>query len=366
MQPPAYYLLAAPFYHLGDGASLPVRLLLVRMLSVILAAVATACAYLFVRELIPGSRWPARAGALALALQPIFMFNESGVNSDALVVAVAAAVALVVARAWRRGLTTSHALALGALTGVGVLSKVNFLLLLPSIALAVCALWWGAGAGARRAAALRLAGAAAVALALLGLYVLVDDVAWHRTTTFRQAAYSVQGGGVGRLLSHVWQFFLPALPSMQLRLTNGGAPPVWDELVKGSTSRLGWWNDYGLPSGWATLALLLVALVALGAARWLLPRVRRRPGPPLVAAGCALAFLGALVVADYQYGLGTGASGIEGRYIFPLAPLWAVTVGACVAGVPARRRPLVTGVLASAFVLYTVVALATTVQRYYL
>lgn len=368
-QPPAYYLLAAAAYGAGEGSSLPTRLLLARLVSVMLTAVAVACAYLLVRELITGSRWPARAGALALAFQPVFLFNQAAVNPDALVVAVAAAIALVLARAWRRGLTVGRALALGALTGIGVVTKANFLLLLPAIAFAAGALWWGVvrtgPAGTGRRAALWLTSAATLALACVGAYALVNDRVWERGLTFRQAAFSAGGGDLGRLLSHAWQIFLPPLPSMQFRITDG-MPVAWTTLVEGATVRFGWWNDFGLARGWELLGLLVIAVVALGAARWLLPRARRRPRPALVAAGCVVLFLSALVAADYRYALGTGASSLEGRYVFPLIPLWALTVGASVASAPPRWRPAATAALTTVFVGYTVVAIFAMVARYYL
>jgi hypothetical protein len=43
-----------------------------------------------------------------------------------------------------------------------------------------------------------------------------------------------------------------------------------------------------------------------------------------------------------------------------------VLVGCCVAAAPSRWRPALAGLLASAFVAHTVIALAATVSRYYL
>jgi 4-amino-4-deoxy-L-arabinose transferase-like glycosyltransferase len=364
-QPPAYYLLATPLYEAGSSAPLPTRLLLVRLLSVALAALTVALTYLLVRELVPGSAWAARAGALALAFQPVFMFNEAGVNPDALLVAISAAITLVIARAWRRGLTARRALVLGALAGLGVLTKANFLLLVPSVVLAAGALWWTNDEGDRRSRALRLAGGAAVALTIVGLYVLVNDLVWDRTTTFRQAAYSADGGNAGRLLSHAWQFFLPGLPSMEFDLTPG-RPPIWTGLFEGMAGRLGWWNDFGLSDGWETLALAGAAAIVVGAFVYVVPRARRRPWPCAITALCALGFLAALVVADYQYALGTGASGFERRYVLPLMPLWGVVVGCCAAAFRPRWRPVLAAVLLTAFVAHTVVALAAMVNRYYL
>jgi 4-amino-4-deoxy-L-arabinose transferase-like glycosyltransferase len=362
-QPPGYYMLSALGYEAGGGLSLPTRLLFVRLISVLLAAVAVACTYLLVRELVPGSPWPPRAGALALAFQPVFMFNEAAVNPDALVVAVAAAIAWTGARAWRRGLTTQRSLALGLLVGVGLWSKANFLLLLPSVALLAVALVVAARGEERVRRAARIAAAALVAVACLGVYALLSGELWDRTLTYRQPAYGGDGGGVGQLLSFAWQFFLPPLPFMTGLYDQ---PPAWAALVEGVTGRLGWWNDYGLSPEIVVVTVAGGAAIAAGALIYVLPRLRRRPWPILVAATCGFGFLAALVVADYQYSLSAGTSGFEGRYVLPIMPLWGVVVACSVAAVPGRWRPAMTGLLASAFVAHTGLAVAATLSRYYL
>ncbi len=363
VQPPGYYLLAAAAYDAGSGASLPTRLLFARLVSVLLAAATVALTYLLVRELVPGSRWAARTGALAVALQPIFLFNAAGVNPDALVVALATGIAFVLAKAWREGLDWTLALTLGALVGAGLWTKANFLALLPAVALAALLLWrWGGAPAHRRARAVRLAGAGAVALAALGLLALLYATVWDRAFTYRQASLGGTGGSVGRFLSYAWQFFLPPLPFMQ---NLPGRPAVWDGLVRGASSRLGWWNDFGLSNGWTALVLLGALAVVAGAAAYVLPRARRRPGPVLAVAACAVTFLASLVYADYQFSLSMGASAFEGRYVFPLISLWGVVVGCCVAAAPTRWRPAVAGLLASALLAHTVLALVATASRYY-
>ncbi len=363
-QPPAYYALAAGAYRLAGGLALPTRLLLARLASVLLAAVAVALTYLLVAELIPGSPWPARAAALSLALQPVFMFNESGVNPDALLVAVTSAIALVGARAWRKGLTIRRALTLGALTGLGVLSKTNFLALLPSILLLAGALWWGCGSrGERSLRARRLATGGVLAGLIFGVYALVNDVAWHRGLTYQDASYGGPGGSLHRLLEFAWQFFLPRF-SMHNLVGSPGIPFI--ELVESSTTRLGWWNDYGLASGWTPVLMAIGVALVVAAAWYVAPRARRRPAPVLVALGCGALFLAALVWAGYQFSLANGVDVIMPRHALPLMSLWGLVVGCAIAAVRPPRRPVATGILAAVFLAHTVVALATTTGRFYL
>jgi 4-amino-4-deoxy-L-arabinose transferase-like glycosyltransferase len=363
-QPPAYYALAAGAYKLAVGASLPTKLLFARLVSVLLAALAVVFTYLLVRELIRGSPWPPRAAALAIALQPIFMFNESGVNPDALMVAVASAIALVGARAWRRGLTTRRALLLGALVGLGVVSKTNFLALIPSVLLLAGALWWGAGPHERGVRAGRLTAGAIVAGAIFGVYALVNDIAWHRGLRYRDESYGGAGGSLHRALSFTWQFFLPRLPEMH-NLVGGTSIPII-ELIESSTTRMGWWNDYGIPSGWTPL-IMAIGLVLAGACAWyVIPRARQHPVPVLVTLGCGLLFLAALVYAGYQFSLGNNANVIIPRHALPLISLWGLLVGCAVAVARPNWRPTLTGLLAVVFLAHTTLALATTVGRFYL
>jgi 4-amino-4-deoxy-L-arabinose transferase-like glycosyltransferase len=363
-QPPAYYALAAGAYDLAGGLTLPTKLLFARLASVLLAALAVAFTYLLVRELIPGSRWPARAAALSLALQPVFMFNESGINPDALLVAVASAIAFVGARSWRRGLSTRRALALGALVGLGVLSKTNFLALLPSVLLLAGALWWGGDPGERGVRAKRLLAGGVVAGLIFACYALIDSVVWHRGLRYRDVSYGGSGGSLHRLAEFTWQFFLPQWRGMHNLV---GTPKIpFIELVESSTTRLGWWNDYGLAAGWTPVLMAMGALLVIAAACYVLPRARRRPAPLMVALGCGLLFLGALVWAGYEFSLANGVDVIIPRHALPLMCLWGVVVGCAVAAVSPRRRPVATGVLAAVFLAHTVIALATTTGRFYL
>lgn len=364
IQPPAYYALAAGAYKLASGMALPTRLLFARLLSVLLATIAVVCTYLLVRELIRGSVWPARAGALALVLQPVLMFNESGVNADALVVAVASAIALLAARAWRRGLTLRRALTLGALVGVGVLSKTNFLALLPSVVLLAVALFCSGDPGARMLRAKRLGGGGVLAGAIFGAYALVNDLAWHRGLTYRDVSYGGAGGSLHRLAEFTWQFFLPRFSGMHNLVGGSGVPFL--ELIENSTTRFGWWNDYGLANGWMPILMVIGILIAAVGTAYILPRARRRPWPVVVSVGCGLLFLAALVWAGYEFSLGTGVDGIMPRHALPVICLWGLLVGCAVAAVRPRWRPAATGVLASVFLGHTIVALATTTSRFYL
>ena len=120
--PPLYYALEAIPYHLAGGLELPDRLMFMRLLSVLMAAVTALAAFLFVREALPSTPWAWTAGGLATALQPLFGFISSGVQSDAMLYMSSALLFLAVARAFRHGLTPARGAAIGVAASLGILS----------------------------------------------------------------------------------------------------------------------------------------------------------------------------------------------------------------------------------------------------
>jgi hypothetical protein len=92
-------------------------------------------------------------------------------------------------------------------------------------------------------------------------------------------------------------------------------------------------------------AAAMVTLPALAAAIW---AVARPVGPPRLVravAGAALAYVGLVAVATQA-----GYAG-NPRYLVPAAALGAALAGAGVAGAPARRQPLLAGILVGAVAL---------------
>ena len=82
-----------------------------------------------------------------MALFPLLGFMSGAVNPDAMLYAVSAALFFAFARAFRLGLTPGRAAAIGAVIAVGVLTKLNFIGLLPGAALALAILSAPRGAG---------------------------------------------------------------------------------------------------------------------------------------------------------------------------------------------------------------------------
>lgn len=361
-QPPAYYALATAAYEAGSalGRPLPDRLLLARLVSALLAAATVLSVFLLVREAFPRSPWPARGAALAAALQPVLMFNHATINSDALVFACTAAVAAVLARIWRRGPTPRRALLLGGLLGLGAVAKITFLLVVP-LALAVALLIWLRAREiplARRGMLLAAAGAAALVGPLV--YVLLGDAIFEPSVQNEASVAPPVEPDKLRMISYVWQSLLPPLPFME-DLFPGGRPPGWRGMITGPTSRLGWWDDYGIGGPFADLivvaAAALVLFAVFGAARrraWRLPLV--------VASGVAVAYCVLLVWALYK----PGDFQVQGRYMGILMPIWGLAAGTAVASLRPHRQGHAAALLGVGMLAWTALALEATLSRWYL
>ena len=133
--PPLYYLLQTVPYGLASAGTLLDQLQLMRLLSALFGAVAALFVFLFWGEALPSSRWAWTVGGLCAALAPLVGFISGAVNPDSMLLAVSAMIFYCLARAFRRGLTLKLAAAIGALTAVGFLTKLNFIGLAPGIVL---------------------------------------------------------------------------------------------------------------------------------------------------------------------------------------------------------------------------------------
>jgi 4-amino-4-deoxy-L-arabinose transferase-like glycosyltransferase len=122
-----------------QGTTLAVHL--IRLLSVGLGAVTVWLTGRIARCLWPGDDQVPLLAAMLTAFNPMFLFISASVNNDNLAAPLAAGAMLVLLRALHRGQTVRDGLWLGALLGLGALTKLSVLALLP---LAAAALTWDA------------------------------------------------------------------------------------------------------------------------------------------------------------------------------------------------------------------------------
>jgi hypothetical protein len=368
--PPLYYGLQAVPLTVASGGDFLDRLLAMRILSVLLAGLAAAFAFLFLRELLPGTPWAWPAGALALAVQPLVGFISGGVNNDAGLLASGTAILWLVARAFRRGLDWPTAIGLGAAFGLGVVTKATVAALAPGLVVALAVLLQRAARGEERQRVLRLAGIAfAVAAAPVVLYVVLNGTVWDRPLWSNgvPGSESATGGRPAQpkeFLGYLWQFYLPRLPFLadqQVGL------PLFNVWFKGIVGRYGW-LDTTFPEWVYTAALFVFALpVALaGRALWRGRRaLSRRRGEVLAYAALMGGLLLVIAWSGYSGRLSNGFIFEQARYLFPLAGMYAALIALAARGAGRRWGPAVGATLVVLAGGHALLSVLLVVDRFY-
>lgn len=321
VQGPAYYALMALPYRLAHPFGPLTTLYVLRLATLLLALTAVPIAYLLARELEPGrpDAWLA-APALLVLLQG-FNGNLSSLTNDALVVPLAGATLLVVARARTAGLTTTHALATGALLGVGLSTKSQMVALIPLAAAAAVAV-----AAARGAHWSRLVRWGAVTGAAAGVAAL-PWVAWNLATYGSLSA----GAEVDRITGPLQPHLPLSLEGLRLHLSSASAS-YWDfQLAATTLGRYMW-----------TLSAAAVVLI-VGAVAVLARRRRWAEAGALAWLGSSWAVTLAIMLAVI-YGVFGGRSSVVGRHLYP--SLVAVVVAAAASAFVVGGRRLGWGLLA--------------------
>jgi 4-amino-4-deoxy-L-arabinose transferase-like glycosyltransferase len=118
-QPPLYYLIAAPVYALGPPDTALYRL---RAFDLVLGGVTLLLGYLVAGEVLAPQL--AAAVPMAMAGVPMFTAISASVSADPLANLLAAATSLALLRRW-------HAIAVGLLIGLGLLTKLELAIFLP-------------------------------------------------------------------------------------------------------------------------------------------------------------------------------------------------------------------------------------------
>ena len=236
-EPPLYYALQAIPYSLGAGGTLLDRIELMRLLSALMAGLTALFTFLFVREGLPRAPWAWAVGGLGVALVPLLGFMSGAVTPEPMLYAVTAALFYCLARAFRRGLTRGQAVALGALTAVGLLTKLNFLGIAPGAILGLTVLSVRAARTQGRSAYVSLAIALAIALCPAALYVVRNLTSGAPALGFVGGAFSTVHAPLAEI-SYIWQLFLPRLPGMH------------DDFAGVFTTRQIWFDWYVGLYGW--------------------------------------------------------------------------------------------------------------------
>jgi hypothetical protein len=337
-EPPFYYALEAIPYRLASGATLLDRLALMRLLSALMAGATALFAFLFVRECLPGRPWTWTVGALGVALTPTLGFVSGGVNPDALLFPLSAALLYALAAAFRHGLTTRRAVAIGALLALGIVTKINFYGLVPGALLGVALAARASSDGWNRDVARLVAIVVGAALGPYLLLTALDALVWERTFVLARTHGDgiPQHGSLTSQLSYLWQVFLPRLPGQHVGIPEFS--PLYELWIKGFVGKFAWLKVHY--AGWAyRLATVLLGAVCLLALRALVrDRAALRARLPELTSYAAMAaglllLIGLVALRGWAPGI-EGA--VQGRYLLPLLALFGAVLGLAARGAGAR------------------------------
>ncbi|HEY3829140.1 MAG TPA: DUF2142 domain-containing protein [Solirubrobacteraceae bacterium] len=366
-QPPLYYALEAIPYELGASGGVLDQLALMRLVSALMAGVSALFVFLFLREALPSTPRAWTVAGLGVAFFPMLGFISGAVTPDAMLCAVSAVIFYCLARGFRRGLTPGLAIAIGVLTAVGFLTKLNFLGLAPGVVLGLALLARRASATVGVGAALRmLAPALAIAATPVLVYVLVNLFSHHRTLGISSGVIAATAShSLGGELSYLWQLYLPRLPGMHVDFAD--ISPLRYLWFRGLLGEYGF-EDTFFPGWVESVALLPVLAIAALCAREVFKR-RRAFRPRVAELGVYFALvLGLLVligISSYQWFPAEAAGFPEPRYLLPLAPLFGVALALATRGA-GRRWGAVSGVLIVVlFIAHDLFSQLQVIARYY-
>ncbi len=366
-EPPLYYALQSVPYVLARGNVL-VQLQLMRLLGALFGAASALLIFLFLREALPGKPWAATVGGLCVALQPQFAFISGSVNPDSMLVTVSAGAFLVLARAFRRGLTRRRAIALGALIAVGFLTKLNFIGLAVGAFAGLAALTVREARTQGRQAWTTGALAVAVALSPVVLYVL-GNLASQRAAfgiVSNDGALVSSASALVHELSYAWQLYLPRLPGMPHYFT--GVHTFTDVWFDRSVGLYGW-MDTTFPTWVENVALVPAAAVASLCARELFVRrvaLRSRLAELGVYAAIVVGVLLMIAASSYLSDVIAHAYAFaEPRYLLPLLPLLGGVVALAVRGAGRRWLPVAGAAMIVLFLGHDIFSQLQVIARYY-
>jgi 4-amino-4-deoxy-L-arabinose transferase-like glycosyltransferase len=360
--PPLYYLYAAGAYRLASGGDVFTRLYAERLAGLLWLLVTVAAAWLLAGELLGRRRSLQLVAAAIVGLVPMMTFVSASVSPDGMLYALWSLALWLGVRVLRRGVTPVDATALAAVTAAAILVKATSFALLPAVALALVL-------GSRDA--IRSGGArrAALANSLAALSLAVPLAVWSliargadRGAAEQLTASSTELGAekVRHFLSYVWQFYLPNLPFQDPI----GDPRLWETWVQGGFGRFGW-LEVMLPE-WLYIAAAAFTVMVLAGLAVLAARSRRRLDVPVLAflALAAGTLLAGLHWTDFNFLLG-GSEFMQGRYLLPLIALAGVAAAAALTALPYRWRPVAAGMTLGGLFVAQLIALATTLTRFY-
>ncbi len=346
-QPPLYYALLAAPYRLVSGFSLPARILVLRVVSLCIAAFALVFAYATARRISAARRMAMLVPVLLVSFSGLYI-DVCRVGNDSLAIALGSAILFCSVRLISRESGLRDWIVLGIVLALALLTKAYFIAMIPLLPLLA-----GIEVFRRRTSVLRT-----VSLCLLAFVIACAASGWWYWRT-----WTLTGTLSGEQLDT-----MAASAGLHSKLTALGNIRWFRVLDTAAVTHIwvGGWSFLGVRSWmyrvfeWSAL-LALAGLLAL-ATRWSLRFVRSR-GLGCSAARCAVlgfAWILAGLVLVYDavaIFLATGGSLTIGWYSYAVLGAEAVLLVAGFVGLAGIRRAAwcvaAVAILALAFDLYT-------------
>ncbi len=363
-EPPLYYALEAVPYSLARNGSVLDRLLVMRFVSALLAGITALFVYLFVREALPATPWTWSVAGLSIALAPLLGFMSGAVNPDSLLFAVCAALFYCLARAFRRGLSTRGAIAIGVVTAVGLLTKLNFIGLAPGVLLGLAVLTVRQARVRGPAAYVLLPIAAAIALSPGVLVALVNVLSNRPVLGLVSRSSPSLHSGLAEI-NYIWQLYLPRLPGTVSDFPGLlPAQQIWFDQYVG----LYGWLDTPMPAWVENFALVPALAIALLCGRSLYRSrraLRTRALELTTYAVMSVGLMGLIGAASFQHFPSTDAEFGQVRYLLPLLPLLGAVLALGARGAGRRWGPVVGALIFVLFLSHDVFSQLQVIARYY-
>jgi hypothetical protein len=313
-QPPLWYYAMTPITAALRSQPFPRTIVVLRVLAVITVATMIPLAWWTARQVWPREeRRPLAVAALTATFGPL-AFMAAGVNNDGLMLAIFAVLIALMTATLCTGTTVLRCVGLGAALAIGLLTKVEVVVVAPVV---LAAIWFGPRAQLARWKALAIT----LGLALPGLVWWVSEQL---------------GGGV--LSPSDSQILKPPGPgpwrsSNLVTYSLQKAPMLFDRF----------WGLYGVPpfvvppawrvALWAATALLAASLFLWGRS------AGRRRWRLWVLAAVPIALVASVMYASFKtYHLNGEIRGLTPRYLYPALSLFAIAAVAALSALAARAR----------------------------
>jgi 4-amino-4-deoxy-L-arabinose transferase-like glycosyltransferase len=367
-EPPLYYALQTIPYELGASGGVLAQLALMRLLSALMAGVTVLFTFLFVRETLPSVPRAWTVAGLAVAFGPMLGFISGAVNPESMLCAVSAAVFYCAARAFRRGLTPWLAIAIGTLTAAGLLTKLNFIGLVPGVllVLALAAVRSSRTLGVRRAAR-ALAPALALAAVPVCAYAAINALSHHRALGLVSGVLASSAGHRSLLgeASYIWQLYLPRLPGMRVDFPD--ISPIRNLWFNGLVGDYGF-EDTFFPRWVDNVALIPALTLAALCARELWAHaaaLRQRLAELGAYLAMALGLLLLIGASSYLSFPAEAAAFPEPRYLLPLTPLFGAALALAERGSGRRWGASAGALIVVLFFAHDIFSQLQVIGRYY-